>query len=123
MDQDRRKTMTRDDIRSWALAHGFTAETDNLLTAPYRKAMVSLALLPTAVRVVIALDDAEMVIGTFRYGNPSIRINEYDVLEGIGLSGSFRRFIGADGPQPVWMSDDYFAAAYGRERETALPMP
>jgi hypothetical protein len=113
--------MTVDQIREWALSHGFTAETSTLLKATYRDATVSLEMLPTAVRVKLSDPDGELKIGTFRTGGDTIHINEHDVIEGIGLSLSFRDFIGEDGPKPPWMPDEYFAAAFGRE--TSLPSP
>jgi hypothetical protein len=112
--------VTLDELRTWALGHGFAAAGPSTVAAPYRDATVSLTFLRRDVRVEIAGTQGRIPIGTFRINNGIAHINEHDVVEGIGISASFlSAFVGYDGPKPIWMTDAYFESA----TKNSLPAP
>lgn len=113
--------MTRDEIRDWALAHGFAqGDRTGLLVCPYRGASVTLDFLGRGIRVSVESEGGTRRLGTFTPG-PGIQLNDHGVVEGIGLSTGFAfRYVAQDpgSEPPPWMPEEYLRAIGVRGQET-----
>ena len=113
--------MTHDEIREWALEHGFERTQHGTLEQAYASTVVSIAMEGSRVRVTQRMGDAERKIVSTDARNAFV--NEHGVLEGLGLSASF--LAGCDrGPgsvPPGWMPQSYLDALGWRGNPAAAP--
>lgn len=115
--------MTQDDIRNWALRHGFVP-VQNHLECPYMEFVVRIEFLTRNVRVSIAHPTrGSTVLASAAPGGSGAFIDEDDLLQGFGLSGSFfQRFVGRPEFEcPPWFSKPF--RDFWDEMRRASPAP
>jgi hypothetical protein len=100
--------MTMDEIRTWALEHGFTADGPSRLVAPWRGIEVEMTFLRRHVRVSMSKAGLTQAIGTFHPVHA--RLDEHGMVEGIGLSASFLERMRPGDEKPVWLPDAWWRA-------------
>ena len=115
--------MTREEIKDWAVGNGFGPDTPGRLACPFRGIKVTLEFLARGIRVsLVSEEHGTHRVGTFNAG-PGIRLNEFGMIEGLGLSASFATtYVRGTGERPAWMPQAYLDAI-GIEAEPSPPSP
>lgn len=96
--------MTREEIEIWAVGHGFVRD-GGQLRAPFWDAQVIMSFSERKVVcfLVVPSQDPRRLGGGY-LNSPLIRINDQDLLEGIGIGASFMMGMPSSSPIPVWFS-------------------
>jgi hypothetical protein len=115
--------MTLDEIKDWALEHGFSDDGNGRLSQPYGDTVISIEVLRRNVRVFQSRGEQEVKLISGHPGHAFV--NEHGVLEGIGLSASFlaRCDRGPGSVPPPWMGQDYLDAVGWGGEPAAPPAP
>ena len=98
--------MTMDDVKKWALAHGFRPIGASGMAASYGDLTVSLTFARHEVRSQVSRMGAAVALGSFVPADPLVVQSEARMLEKLGLAQSFvSRFGGKEGRRPVWLDE------------------
>lgn len=99
--------LTHQQIREWALAHGFKGEGDDLVV-PYEDAVLRISFPNRNVHVRIEKDGMVDWLAKANPANPGIRIDEHGMLVGIGLTSRFMaRSMETGCDLPSWFPEHY----------------
>lgn len=116
--------MTLADVRKWALNSGFSEIHENLLCCPYGDSSVQIELRDRTVAVSVQEGGKpEHKLASVRYSQ--LTMNEYGMIEGVGLVSPFLAAVMDGKPHPSWFSPKYVAAlaATGIGGDWAEPGP
>jgi len=102
--------MTKEEVKAWALDNGFTERPDGRLATDHDGTVVAIEFTGRNVRVLQTLGDKHRTIISAHPGHA--HVNEFGVLEGLGLSASFLTSSHGktDAVPPPWMPQGYLDA-------------
>lgn len=96
--------MLANDIKDWLLEHGFTENEKGLFTIDYGSAEVSVFVSDKTVRV--HLENANQVILLATVKPNRVKMDEYGMLQGMGLNTAFQNTKNSAWP-PKWWPHEY----------------